>query len=153
MRTAIHRLKYEHLSCLAGSLSQIMSQSWLALAPLDLEIDAIVPVPLHRARLRERGYNQSALLARGLGANLDCPVVEDVLIRKRETVPQVDLGSSERWKNVRGAFGCIEESLCGKRVLLVDDVFTTGSTLEAAGDALRQGGALLVWAYTLARAC
>jgi ComF family protein len=112
----------------------------------------IVPVPLHPSRLRERGYNQAALLARELSAYVAGDVVEDCLIRTKATIPQVGLRAQERRANVRDAFRCVSDSLSGKRVLLVDDVFTTGATLESAGAALRGAGVFSVWAYTLARA-
>lgn len=114
--------------------------------------DAIVPVPLHVARHRDRGYNQAALLARELGAGVGLPVVEDGLTRTRATAPQVGLSIPEREANVSGAFECSADSLVGMKVLLVDDVFTTGCTLGAACSALKDAGASSVWAYTLARA-
>ena len=152
LREAIHQFKYEDLRSLAGPLGKLMGDGWAMLAPLDLEIDTIVPVPLHPARQRQRGYNQSALLARELGAVLARPVVEDVLIRTKATAPQVDLNARERRANVQDAFQCTSSALQGKRVLLVDDVCTTGCTLESACSALRAAGVSSVWAYTLARA-
>jgi competence protein ComFC len=129
-----------------------MAQGWGALAPCDEDIDAIVPIPLHITRQRQRGYNQSALLARELGSWLHLPVVENVLVRTKATAPQVGLNALERQLNVCDAFQCQSKILAGRRVLLVDDVCTTGSTLEAAARSLRQEGVLLVWAYILARA-
>jgi ComF family protein len=111
-----------------------------------------VPVPLHAARQRERGYNQAALLARELAAHLQRPIVENALVRTKVTAPQVGLGAEERRNNVRGAFRCATNGLAGKGVLLVDDICTTGATLEAACKALRENGIPSVWAYTLARA-
>jgi ComF family protein len=152
LREAIHELKYEGLRALASPLGKLMGQGWTRLKPQNHDIDVIVPVPLHASRLRERGYNQSALLARELGAEIDRRVVEDVLVRIKATVPQVDLNARERQENVRNAFQARNSSFAGRRVLLVDDVCTTGSTLEAACSALRDANALSVWAYTLARA-
>jgi ComF family protein len=152
LREAIHQLKYEDLRALATPLGKLMSQGWAALQPPDHDIDVIVPVPLHASRERKRGYNQAALLARALGAEIQRPVVEDVLARIRATAPQVDLSAEERQTNVRDAFKTVNSSLAGKRVLLIDDVCTTGATLEAASSALRASNASSVWAYTLARA-
>lgn len=152
LRQAIHCFKYEDLHCLAAPLGRLMAQGWLTLAGNHPDFDFIVPVPLHRARLRERGYNQSALLARELGTHLGIPVAEDLLSRTRATVPQVGLSAGERRANVRGAFQCLKGALDRRKVLLVDDVYTTGSTLESACGALRESGAVSVWAYTLARA-
>jgi ComF family protein len=152
LRQAIHQFKYEDLRSLAGPLGKLMGDAWAVLVPPNLEIDAIVPVPLHPTRQRQRGYNQSALLARELGVALARPVVEDVLIRAKATAPQVELNTQERRANVQDAFQCTSSALCGKRVLLVDDVCTTGCTLESACAALRTAGACSIWAYTLARA-
>jgi ComF family protein len=129
-----------------------MSDGWDILSPQDLRVDVIVPVPLHRSRQQERGFNQAALLARELGQRLHRPVVEDTLVRAKATAPQVGLDVQQRQENVRDAFECVNDSLASKCVLLIDDVRTTGSTLEAACHALRERGVSSVWAYTLARA-
>lgn len=152
LQEAIHQFKYRDLRSLAATLGEMMGRGWDRLVPADLVIDIIVPVPLHPTRQRKRGYNQAALLARELSRHLGRPVAEEVLIRTRATAPQVGLGVQERQENVRGAFQVRNNSLAGKRVLLVDDVCTTGSTLEAGSDALHRGGVSSVWAYTLTRA-
>jgi ComF family protein len=152
LREAIQQFKYEDLRALAVPLGELMADGWIGLSSPQKAADVIVPVPLHATRQRERGYNQASLLARQLSARLHVPVVEDVLIRTRATAPQVELSAQERRINVRDAFRCVDADLRGKRVLLIDDVCTTGSTLEAACAALRAGGATHVWAYTLARA-
>jgi ComF family protein len=151
LREAIRQFKYEDLRALAAPLGQLMADGWRSLSAYEGDL-TIVPVPLHPARQRERGYNQAALLARELGRQLQRPVVEDTLVRVKATVPQVGLGVHERRANVRDAFRCVNGALANRQVLLVDDVCTTGSTLEAASTALRNGGAVSVWAYTLARA-
>jgi ComF family protein len=151
LRKAIHQFKYEGLRSLAAPLGQLMSQAWFALAPTG-GFDAIVPVPLHPARQRERGYNQATLLVREFSPSLNCPVVEDELVRVKATIPQIDLSAEQRRVNMQHAFKCTKGSLAGKRVLLVDDVCTTGATLEAAAAALYQAGAASVWSFTLARA-
>ena len=152
LREAIHQLKYNDLRALAIPLGNLMAAGWSVLAPENSDFEAIVPIPLHRTRQRQRGYNQSALLARELARHLQRPVIEDSLVRIRATAPQVDLNAQARQENVRDAFRCVSRNLSGKRVLLIDDVCTTGATLEAASSALRAGGASSVWAYTLARA-
>jgi ComF family protein len=152
LREAIHQFKYEGLTALAPPLGALMTEGWESLAPEGVQIEVIVPVPLHPTRLRKRGYNQAALLAQELGRALERPVIEDVLARTKATVPQVGLSSRDRQANVEGAFTCADNRLAGNLVLLIDDVYTTGSTLEAAALALREGGAASVWAYTLARA-
>jgi ComF family protein len=114
--------------------------------------EVIVPVPLHRRRLRERGYNQSGLLARELGRLIDLPVVENSLIRLRDTTAQVKAPDAEvRRKNVLDAFACCNEDLETKKVLLVDDVCTTGATLDSCAITLKRVGVDSVWGLTLAR--
>jgi len=149
LREAIHHFKYSNRQGLAVPLGKLMGDYWQQ-SPLPAEI--IVPVPLHPGRLTERGYNQAALLARELGKDIALPVSENGLVRVRATRPQVDLNAGERKENVRGAFHCPGMGLKGKRVLLIDDVYTTGATLEACSIALRQVGVRSVWALTLARA-
>jgi competence protein ComFC len=149
MREAIHRLKYSNSQDLAAPLGEMMVSYW---QDVHLPADVIIPVPLHARRLHERGYNQAALLARELGEGVSLPVLGNALVRVRETSPQVDLNAKERKENVRGAFHCSDDRLAGKSVLLVDDVYTTGATLEACSLALKQRGVRTVWALTLARA-
>jgi ComF family protein len=141
--------KYAYMRGLAQDLGDLLVAFWRA---NPLPVDTIVPVPLHRRRLRERGYNQSALLAAYLGNQVKLPVVCDVLQRNRYTTSQVHLKWGERRENVAGAFSCADQRLEGRRVLLVDDVCTTGSTLEACSVALCAGGARSVHALTVARA-
>ncbi len=147
LREAIHHLKYENGRVLAGPLAALLVAAWPRVgSPADL----IVPVPLHRSRQRERGYNQSALLAHALGQAVGLPVDEKALVRSRATRQQVGLGRAERAQNVAGAFACLGNRT-GQRIVLIDDVCTTGSTLEACAEALRNAGAISVWAFALAR--
>ena len=149
LRKGIHALKYGGVRVLAGPLADAMAKVWWR-EPFPAHL--IVPVPLHRARLRHRGHDQSLLLARELRARIGLPVRSDLLTRTRNTRSQVGLPSHERWANVSGAFHCAGPALRGANVLLVDDVLTTGATLEASAAALREGGAGDVWALTLTRA-
>jgi len=108
-------------------------------------------VPLHPSRERQRGYNQSALLARALGERLDLPVVETVS-RVRKTDTQVGLDRRKRQDNVKGAFACPQPELASARnLLLVDDVCTTGSTMVACAEPLLRAGAASVWGLVVAR--
>jgi ComF family protein len=112
----------------------------------------IVPVPLHPRRQRQRGYNQSALLARALVSPYAMSTSEHVLTRVKLTTPQVGLSAAARARNMDGAFA-VEKSACGdKDILLVDDVCTTGATLSAAARSLRDGGARRIYGLVLAMA-
>ena len=125
-----------------------------AAGPLLEEADIIVPVPLHRWRLFRRRYNQSALLALSLGRRAGPRVIPDLLLRKRNTPSQGSLSAKQRQRNVAGAFAVQPRwraALKDARVLLVDDVFTTGATLEACSKTLYRGGAARVEVLTLAR--
>lgn len=148
LRVAIHRLKYRGQRVVAEPLGAILLQAW-RLDPLP--VDLLVPVPLHTTRLRERGYNQATLLARQLGRATGIGVDDRSLRRTRNTRSQVDLSAPERLANVEGAFSCRGRSLQGRAICLMDDLCTTGATLEACAAALRAAGARSVWGYTLAR--
>ena len=149
LREAIHAFKYDGVTALAAPLASLMVEYW---SKQPTSVDVVVPVPLHERRLRRRGFNQAALLARELAKQVQLPLDEGSLVRHRSTAAQVDLDADERRENVRDAFRCIGDSVAGKDVLLIDDVCTTGSTLEACATALREGGAKSVQALTLARA-
>ena len=149
LRDAIHRLKYRHGHSLAQPLGSLMADYW---GTRGQPVDVIVPVPLHLSRLRRRGYNQAALVACEFGRQMGIPVDEQALQRVRNTASQMRLNAAERRRNVRGAFRSLNGHIQGKKALLIDDVCTTGATLEACADALREGGATEVWALTLARA-
>jgi ComF family protein len=147
LRLAIHALKYEHITALAEPLGELLT-AYLMQHPLP--VDAIVPVPLHPDRRAERGYNQSELLSRVLSRQSRIPLNTSALQRRLNTTPQVGLNESERRQNVKGAFQCAQR-LDGMRVLVVDDVCTTGATLSECAEALHAGGAATIWGLTLAR--
>jgi ComF family protein len=146
LREAVHRFKYTGLRSLAHTLGEILYDCW------DAEpwpVDSIVPVPLHPRRERERGYNQSLLLARELARHTGLPVAEGVLLRISPTPPQVGLSAVQRAENVRNAFRCRDDSLRGAQILLLDDVLTTGATMRACASALLDGEAGAVWGLAL----
>ncbi len=145
-------LKFDGRRNLAGLLCPLLARTFVSSWDRK-DIDLIVPVPLHPRRRRERGYNQAAVLARGLSRLLAVPAWEGSLRRVRLTLPQVGLTDAERETNVRGAFACPGGSrISRQRILLVDDVMTTGATVRSAAQALLDGGALRVSVLTLARA-
>jgi ComF family protein len=146
---AVRRLKYRRAPDLAGPLAALAGP---VLGP-SVAADVLVPVPLHVRRLRQRGYNQSALLAAELARAWARPLVPDALRRTRATAPQVEQPTpSAREANVRDAFAVRRpEAVVGRRVVLVDDVLTTGATAAACARALRRAGAADVMVRTLAR--
>jgi len=149
IRQAIHQLKYQNLRAIAGLFAQLLND-YLSANPIPAEV--LVAVPLHPKRLRERGYNQSHLLAQKLSKLNKLPLVDDCLIRVHHSTPQARTASvGERHKNVANAFSCRDQRLRGKQVLLIDDVSTSGATLDACARALKQAGAISVWGLVLAK--
>ena len=145
----VHVLKYRGQLATARVLGTLLA-GWLAGRGLQREVDVIVPVPLHPDRHAERGFNQSAELAHQLGRSLHLPVAESLAIRRRATPPQVGLHLEERRRNLAGAFGA--GPVAGLRVAIVDDVTTTGSTLQELACVLMKAGACAVDGWCVARA-
>lgn len=149
MRQAIHQFKYNNLRVIAAPLARLLGD-YLSTHPLTAEV--IVPVPLHHRRLRERGYNQSKLLAKELSKITGLPLLKDSLIRQQHSQSQARAASAvERRKNVAGAFICRGDNLKDRSIMLIDDVATSGATLDACAAALKSAGAGRVWGLTLAR--
>jgi len=147
----VSSLKYHDRTDLVPLLANWMERAGGDLFP---DVDMVVPVPLHRLRLLRRRFNQSAELGRRIAARRALPFRPDCLERRRPTAAQVGLGAAERRGNLKGAFHVPDRrrrTLAGQRVLLVDDVFTTGATAEAATAALLRGGARRVEVLVFAR--
>jgi ComF family protein len=144
---AVRALKWGHrteLAPLLGGLLPVVKPD---------AVDLVVPVPLHPRRLRQRGFNQAALLAFGLPRQRRRPPVDiHALHRVRDTPPQSTLGLSERLVNVRGAFVAVRRRVAGRRVAVIDDVMTSGATADACARALKAAGAVEVGVLTLTRA-
>jgi ComF family protein len=148
IRRAIHELKYRNLRAITPVLAGFL-YDYLLENPLPGDI--LVPVPVHPKRERERGYNQSSLLCHELSRRNGLPVVDDCLIKRTYTPPQArTLNVIDRLANVAGAFACINERLRGKHVILLDDVSTSGATLNACAGALKSAGDITVWGLALA---
>ncbi|HAS53124.1 MAG: hypothetical protein A2X56_11560 [Nitrospirae bacterium GWC2_57_13] len=148
LREAIHQFKYRPCRSLGGPLAEWMADR----VRLTQHPDLVMPVPLHRKRLRQRGFNQSLLLAHGLSERFAIPLSFDNLLRNRFTRPQVELSGEERFRNVSGAFALQRPAeVEGTQVLLIDDVYTTGATLNECAQMLKDAGASSVNALTLAR--
>ena len=140
----IQAVKFSEQLVLVEQLAAALAQR------IDQRPDALVAMPLHPLRLRERGFNQSLLLARSLGKRLNIPLLTDVCERTRNTTPQSSLRWQERGKNMRKAFTCTAD-LSGKHIAVVDDVMTTGASIEELARTLRQAGAKEVSAWVVAR--
>lgn len=149
VRPALHRLKYRRDMGLGDALAVPLSRF---ADSLDWPLDMIIPVPLGRKRMQERGYNQVDLIARPLSLALGLNYRPAALKRTRDTVSQVGLSAVERRENVRNAFIADALVVRGKTILVMDDVSTTGSTLSSCAEALFQAGAKEVFALTVARA-
>ena len=152
LRSFIHALKYEGQTRLAEPLGGLLAQAY---SSYGIGADAIIPVPLHPERLRQRGYNHAQLLAECFAAQVHIPLYNDVLVRERATPAQVGLNFGQRQQNVAGAFTCTpvfaNGPLFGRTIVIIDDVCTTGSTLEACAAPLFVAGARAVWGLVLAR--
>lgn len=151
-RKAILALKFEGQRRVAGPLAELLAAM---VREAGEHPDVIVPVPLHGSRRRARGYNQAELLARRCARLLGVPCRTDALVRTRATPPQVGLSLVDRRRNIAGAFALVDgtrgASLAGRRVALLDDVTTTGSTLDAAAAALRGAGPAAILGLAVAR--
>lgn len=148
VESAVHRFKYQGWRRLAGPLAQLLAERVVVEG---LAASQVVPVPLHRDRHRQRGFNQSELLATELKRRLALREPPGRLVRIRATIPQVGNDRLHRWQNVQNAFEWDGEPLRGRPLLVVDDVATTGATLEACAAALRAAGAGPVIGITVAR--
>ena len=147
----IHHYKYYGMVWLDDVLADLL---WEQLGVLELRVgwDLVVPVPLHRTRLREREFNQAEKIGQKIAERLDVPLAADALKRIAPTVSQTMLSRRERIENVRGAFAAGKRAqLRGKRVMVVDDVFTTGATTDACARVLKGMGAGEIWIFTVAR--
>lgn len=151
LRECVHLFKYGGKRHLARPLGLFMAE-FAERELRGMEIDGLVPVPLHRRKLRERGFNQAVLLAREVGRHTGLPVLAGALARIEAGTSQSTLTRAERLANVRGVFALPEgDSIRGKRLMLIDDVFTTGATAGECVRVLLKGGARSVDIFTLAR--
>jgi len=156
IKRIINQFKYEPLvKELAKTLASLIITHFLLLnkSPQQIWIKSIlVPVPLDKTREKERGFNQAKELAKELSKILEIPLVSDCLIKIKETRPQVELKKEEREENIKGVFLCQRpEEIKGRKILLVDDIYTTGSTLEEGARVLKEAQAKEVWGVVIAR--
>ncbi len=151
IRNLIHEMKYYGLSTIADCLIEKSAEFLMLYRPFDMRIDLVSPIPLHRVRRRERGYNQADRYAEGVAKAMGWRYCPDLLRRSRYTRTQTSLNREERKTNLTDAF-VTNEDVFDKTILLVDDVFTSGSTASSAAGALKDAGARIVNVLTIARA-
>lgn len=149
----IKTYKYRYVSDLRDDLVELLVSlgEW---GPLENRSWIVVGTPLHKRREKWRGFNQAELLAKGVAGYCRWEYQTEVIIRQKDTTPQMSLGRKERFLNLAGAIGCGVNlaKVIGKMVLLVDDVWTTGATMRECAKVLKQNGAAQIWGLTLARA-
>jgi ComF family protein len=150
VRRMIHFFKYRFITDLEFPLSGLMLKSFLHCVLTNEDI-VLVPVPLHQSRLKWRGFNQSHLLAHSIGSAADIAVFSRILHRTKKTKSQMKLARARRLTNLRGAFTCTNPLPPGKEIILIDDVATTGTTLEECARALKKAGAARVGALVISR--
>ncbi len=139
VKKSLYRFKYQNKREYAEYYAWQTAKQWGEWIKRQ-EIDVIVPVPLHVKRKKERGYNQAEIYARKLGKRLGIPVEANLLIRQKNTIPQKELNNLKRKNNLKKAFKCRQNIVQFKRVLLVDDIYTTGSTIDAVAEVLKNKG-------------
>lgn len=152
LKEAIHILKYEKVKDLAGPMANILIKVLARPEVSFLQKYFFVPVPLFSKKEKERGFNQSELLGEKLAEKIKIKLFPDVLLKIKDTPAQMSLKRKEREKNLRGAFAVKDKKMvCGKNIVLLDDVMTTGATLRECAKVLRRAGAKRVWGAVLAK--
>ena len=160
IKKTIAQFKYEpYVKALSEPLSLLIIRHFQSLdhpirKPSDSNgsMEILVPIPLTKKKMRRRGFNQSEEIAKELSAFLGIPLVSNVVLKIKETLPQIELSGKEREENVKGVFFCKNpDAIRGKKIFLVDDVFTTGSTMEECARVLKIANAREVWGITVAR--
>lgn len=151
-RQLVHKLKYKGRKEIGTYLGRLYGE-YLAKSALYGSVNVIIPLPLHPKRLATRGYNQSEEIAAGIAKALQKPVLSTIIQREVYTETQTSKSRMERWKNVQNVFSVVDtEQLAGKHILLVDDILTTGATLEACANAIMKATSCRVSVATLAYA-
>ena len=150
---SIHSFKYDGKKYLAKPFAKLMFESFKTFEDKGIKFDYIIPVPLHKNKLKKRGYNQSELLAIELSKLTDVPTLCDNVVRIKETSTQTELTRKERFENVKDAFEILDKSVVkNKNILIVDDVLTTGATTESLAEKLRRCGCNKICVLAVARA-
>jgi len=159
----IYTFKYKYVEDIIYILKYSLQEYFKKNFEVFKDIDLIIPIPLHPRRFAERGFNQAELIANNVGGFLNKDIISDIIVRNRYTEVQAKLNKGSRIKNIAGAFSINshvkkfgmelenKDSIIGKNILLVDDVFTTGSTMQECAKILRQNGAKKIYGFTIAR--
>ncbi|MDP2923470.1 MAG: ComF family protein [Candidatus Omnitrophota bacterium] len=150
MISLIHLFKYKNYDCLIDFFSSVMLQFFLKIGFDFSSYADITSVPMHHAKLRDRGYNQAALLAKSLANYFKIPFKDDIIYEKNERVSQTKLERQKRQESVKNAF-LAKNNVSGKKIILVDDIFTTGATISECAWALKEKGAQIVTVITLSK--
>lgn len=152
IKTLLGKFKYQFVTDVSQTIIELATSlpDW---NNFPAEPRLVVPIALHKSRLRDRGFNQAAIIGKNISRYLDWPYSDSILVRNRKTRPQMQLKRKDRLSNLRGAFTYIgpTKALLGVDVLLVDDVWTTGSTMREAAKVLKRQGAKSVWGWVVAR--
>ncbi|HJA93572.1 MAG TPA: ComF family protein [Candidatus Eisenbergiella merdipullorum] len=149
IRQTIYRFKYAGRREYADFLGRMLAENLGGLI-LSWHPDALIPIPLHPEREKARGYNQAALLAQNLGKRLDIPVLSGYLVRVKNTRPQKELEGAARQNNLKKAFKIVQDDVKLNTIVIIDDIYTTGSTIDAAALECRRAGVRRVFFITLA---
>ena len=148
LKQSLYQIKFhnkrEYLDFYAEEVVRVLGETILA-----WEAEALIPIPLHRRKYQKRGFNQADILAKKLGVLLGIPVLSDYVIRQKKTEPQKELSLKERKKNLKKAFKIKADDVKLKRIILIDDIYTTGSTLDAVAAILREQGVQTIYFITL----
>ena len=151
LKKAIHTLKYKFVPDIAEILGKFLTQAITKTNRFEPSEYKLIPIPLHKKRLLKRGFNQAEFLCQDLTKSFGLELLSGALKRKRQTDSQASLLKEQRIKNIQGAFVCIQpEKVKDKKIILIDDVFTTGSTIQEAAKVLKEAGCIEVWGLTLA---
>lgn len=148
IKESIYRFKYHNQRTYAGFYGKTMAAAYGKLIG-ELGVEVIIPVPIHYKKRIKRGYNQAELIADELGTTLGIPVDNRILVRDKATTPQKELSNVERRNNLKKAFKIAESIVKYKKVLIVDDIYTTGSTVDACASALKKAGAGQIYFISL----
>ena len=151
IKNSIHDLKYKRVRDIAGELSDLLADYLVKYKVITPKDAVIIPIPLHKNRRRERGFNQAELIGYRLSERIGVSLEKNVLIKTKNTKSQVELSAEARRENLAGVFAVKnQEKILNRNIILLDDVKTTGSTLEEAAGVLKSAGAKRIWAVTVA---